>query len=341
MPSSESRLYPTVVGNLKPKGLFEATWEHCRVSLDDRADPRAPDPRRPTAAEWLAAPTPAGSHDLVLLGVPRFTGSIAPSGAHAAPAAVRRSLAGLTTYAPSRGVGVGGVLVLDRGDVPDPDGEEGEWRVRMAASTAATTGKVVLGLGGDASATPPLVDAVCGATITTTGVVLVSPQYDLRPGKTSASSARWLLELGVPAQRIVQVGLADWADSASYVGEARELGLRTFPAQMVAERGMPAVMADALDLAAGGGGKVCVSVDFGAADPGVAPGCRRALPGGLSAAALRDVAFAAGRDERVVAATLVEVDPNLDQEGRTVRLAAVCLLEIAAGLAVRNGQPSR
>ncbi|BEP16121.1 formimidoylglutamase [Acidothermaceae bacterium B102] len=311
------------------------------MSLDDRTDPRAPDPRRPTAAEWLAAPTPAGSHDLVVVGVPRFTGSVAPSGAHAAPAAVRRSLAGLTTYAPSRGVGVGGVLVLDRGDVPDADGEEGEWRVRMAASTAATTAKVVLGLGGDSSVTPPLVDAVCGATIETTGVVLVSPQYDLRPGRTSASTTRWLLELGVTAGRIVQVGLADWAESASYVGEARELGIRTFPGRMVAERGMPAVMADALDLAGGGGGRVCVALDLGVADPAVAPGCRRALPGGLSAAAVRDVAFAAGCDERVAAATIVEVDPSLDHDGRTVRLAALCLLEVAAGLAVRNGQPAR
>jgi formiminoglutamase len=311
------------------------------VSLEDRTDPRATDPRRPTAAEWLAAPTPAGSHDLVLLGVPRFTGSTTPSGAHAAPAAIRRSLAGLTTYAPSRGVGVSGVLVLDRGDVADPDGDEGEWRVRMAASTAATTGKVVLGLGGDSSATPPLVDAVCGASIETTGVVLVSPQYDLRPGRTSASTTRWLLELGVPAQRVVQVGLADWAESASYVGEARELGLRTFPAAMVAERGMAAVIADALDLAGGGGGKVSVALDLGAADPSVAPACRRALPGGLSAAALRDAAFAAGSDARVAAVTIVEVDPGLDQEGRTVRLAAVCLLEVAAGLVVRNGQPTR
>jgi formiminoglutamase len=231
---------------------------------------------------------------------------------------------------------VGGVLVLDRGDVPDPDGEEGEWRVRMAASTAATAATVVLGLGGDSSVTPPLVDAVCGATIETTGVVLVSPQYDLRPGRTSASTTRWLLELGVPAGRIVQVGLADWAESASYVGEARELGIRTFPASMVADRGMAAVMADALDLAGGGGGKVCVALDLGVADPSVAPACRRALPGGLSAAAVRDVAFAAGRDERVAAATLVEVDPSLDHDGRTVRLAALCLLEVAAGLALRK-----
>jgi formiminoglutamase len=324
-----------------PKGIRETSCDHRRVSLDERTDPRAPDPRRPTAAEWLAAPTPAGSHDLVLLGVPRFTGSTAASGAHAAPTAIRRALNGLTTFAPSRGVGVGGVLVLDRGDVVEPDGEEGEWRVRMAAATAAATATVVLGLGGDSSATPPLVDAVCGASLETTGVVLVSPQYDLRPGRTSASTTRWLLELGVSAQRVVPVGLAVRAVSASYVGEARELGLRTFSAGMVADRGAAAVMADALDLAAGGGGKVCVALDLGAADPSVAPACRRALPGGLSAAALRDIAFAAGADERVAAVTVVEVDPSLDRDGRTVRLAAVCLLEVAAGLAVRNGQPTQ
>jgi formiminoglutamase len=343
VPSSESRLYPTAVENLKPKGLsgrqVETTWEHCPVSLDDRTDPRAADPRRPTAADWLAAPTPAGDLDLVVLGVPRFTGSVTPSGAHATPAAVRRALAGLTTYAPARGVDVAALRAVDRGEVDEPDGVEGEWRVRMAAATAATSARLVIGLGGDASVTPPMVDGVCGASIADTGVVLVSPQYDLRAGRTSASSTRWLLELGVPAQRIVQVGLGDWADSASYVGMARELGIRTFPAEMVAQRGMPAVMADALDLAAGAGGLVCVSLDLAVADAAVVPGCRRALPGGLTASAVRDAAHAAGQDRRVVAATIVEVDPTLDTDGRTVRLAAVCLLELAAGLAVRDRVP--
>src|SRR3954469_13233112 len=99
-----------------------------RVSLSDRPDPRAADPRRPTAADWLAAPTPAGDLDLVVMGVPRFAGSTAPSSAHATPAAVRRSLAGLTTWAPSRGVDVARLKAVDRADVTEPDGEEGEWR---------------------------------------------------------------------------------------------------------------------------------------------------------------------------------------------------------------------
>lgn len=311
------------------------------MTLDAPTGPRAPDPRRPTAADWLAAPTPAGDQDLVVLGVPRFAASTEKSGAHAAPAAVRRALAGLTTYAGGRSLDVGFLRVLDRGDVPDPDGDEGEWRVRMAAATAASSARVVLGLGGDATVTPPLVDAVCGAEISRTGVVLVGPQYDLRPGRTSASAARWLLELGLPVERLVQVGLADWADSASYVGEARDLGVRTFPAEMVAQRGMAAVMSDALDLAAGAGGPVCVALDLGVADASVAPGCRRALPGGLSGSAVREAAHAAGNDPRVVAATIVEVDPSQDPDGRTVRLAALCLLELAAGLARRPPASAR
>ena len=311
------------------------------MSIDDRGNPRAADPRRPTAADWLAAPTPAGEQDLVVLGVPRFAGSTAPSSAHATPAAVRRALTGLTTYAPSRGLDIAFLRVLDRGDVADPDGEEGEWRVRMATATAASSARLVLAVGGDASVTPPVVDGVCGANIDRTGVVLVGPAYDLRPGRTSASAARWLLELGVPADRIIQVGLADWADSASYVGEARELGLRAFPAEMVAERGMAAVMSDALDLAGGAEGPVCVSLDLGVADSSVVPGCRRALPGGVSAAAVRAAAHAAGNDPRVVCTTIVEVDPTQDTDGRTVRLAALSLLEVAAGLARRPPLPGR
>jgi formiminoglutamase len=208
----------------------------------------------------------------------------------------------------------------------------------MAAATAAEA-RLVVALGGDASVTPPLVDGACGARIGQTGVVLVGPQLDLRPGRTSASSARWLLELGVPAARLVQVGLGDWTEAPSYHGEAASLGIRTFPADQVLRRGPAAVMADALDLAAGAGGPICVHLDLGVTDQSAAPGCRRALPGGLPPAAVRDLANAAGADPRVGVVSIVEVDPTLDPDGRTVRLAALCLLELAAGLIGRDQQP--
>ena len=65
-------------------------------------------------------------------------------------------------------------------------------------------------------------------------------------------------------------------------------------------------------------------------------GRRLTVPGGLSAWELRALVRAAGSDERVRSADLVEIDATTDAaDERTVRLAALCVLEFAAGLAAR------
>ena len=60
------------------------------------------------------------------------------------------------------------------------------------------------------------------------------------------------------------------------------------------------------------------------------------LLGGLSAREFLTAAFVAGRDARVRAIDITEVDAKADApDGRTVRLAAMAVLEACAGLALR------
>ncbi|HEY5049296.1 MAG TPA: arginase family protein, partial [Acidothermaceae bacterium] len=60
------------------------------------------------------------------------------------------------------------------------------------------------------------------------------------------------------------------------------------------------------------------------------------LPGGLRAVELLAAAFMAGRDSNVRSVDIVEVDATADApDFRTVRLAALIVLEVAAGLALR------
>jgi formiminoglutamase len=67
------------------------------------------------------------------------------------------------------------------------------------------------------------------------------------------------------------------------------------------------------------------------------PGCPAAAPGGLSADELRHLAFLLAADPRVTGIDITEVDAGADaDDGRTVRLVALLVLEIAAGLAVRK-----
>jgi formiminoglutamase len=66
------------------------------------------------------------------------------------------------------------------------------------------------------------------------------------------------------------------------------------------------------------------------------PGCPSAAPGGITADELRQLAFSLALDPRVIGVDLAEIDATIDApDGRTVRLAALLVLELAAGVASR------
>ncbi len=298
------------------------------------------DPRWPRAAGWLAAGPEDAAPDLGVLGVPTYRTSISPTGAHQTPAAVRRALGRLSTWCPSRGVDLLGTVVpVDLGNVDEPDEpDEGEWRVSTAARLAAGRTSLLLAIGGDNSLTAPLGVGVLGDRIASAGVVTLDAHHDIREGRSNGSPVRRLIEAGVEPERIVQVGIADWANSRSYADEAHARGITVMLRSEVAGRGIAACVEDALRVAGSAHGPVLVDLDLDVCDRSVAPGCPASLPGGLSAEELLAAAYLAGKDERVVAVDLTEVDANADPDGRTVRLAAMCLLEASAGLAVRLGR---
>jgi formiminoglutamase len=100
---------------------------------------------------------------------------------------------------------------------------------------------------------------------------------------------------------------------------------------------MSEVIAHALEIAGANGREIYVDVDVDVCDRSVAPACPASVPGGLSADELRQAANLVARDSRVRAIDITEIDAANDSEdGRTVRLAALLLLEIAAGLAASS-----
>jgi formiminoglutamase len=299
--------------------------------------PELPAARRETAARWLAAGPGARPIDLALLGVPTRAGTAGATGAHATPGAVRRALATLSPYAPARRVDLTRLAPYDRGDVDDPDlGDEGEWRVRIAASGAAQRARLLVAVGGTGTATAGVLDGVHGRDLAHTGLVALDARHDLDDGRGGGAALRRCLALGLPPERVAVVGVADWAQPRGVAEEAATLGVRTFSREMVAARGITATMADALDVAAGGGGAIYVSIDTGCCDAAVVPGCAGALPGGLAARELFAAAHAIGADPRVAAVDVVEADAGADTpDARTARLVAITLLELAAGLAGR------
>ena len=298
---------------------------------------RPPDPRWPRAWDWLrTGPGRRRSADLAVLGVPTFATSLSPSGAHATPAAVRRALARLSTWCPSRHVDVAELTAYDLGDVADPDVPvEGEWRTRTAVESAARKARLLVALGGDNALTYPVLAGVAGEDLGRAGLVTLDAHHDLREGRSNGSPVRQLLDSGLDPHRVVQIGIADWANSRSYGDEARSRGITVISRRQVEQRGIAVVVREGLELAGAGGGPVHVDLDLDVCDRAVAPGCPASLPGGLSAGEILEAAFLAGLDPRVRSVDVAEVDATADPDLRTVRLAALCLLEAAAGLALR------
>ncbi|SBS70002.1 arginase family protein [uncultured Microbacterium sp.] len=292
------------------------------------------DPLWPRAGGW---PAPDGRVDAVLLGLPAFRTSLSPTGAHATPAAVRDAL---RRYSPTLlgppPIDLDEALrIADAGDVADPDGPEGEASARARVRELVAIADLVIALGGDNSITYATAQGA-GAT----GLITLDAHFDLRDGVSNGSPVRRLVEDGLDPRRIVQIGIADFANSAAYARRAADLGITVIPLDHVRRRGAAEVMAEALEIA-GVDGRVHLDIDVDVCDRAVAPGCPASVPGGLQAFELRALVRAAARDPRVGSADIVEVDATADApDGRTVRLAALCVLELLAGLVARDGAGS-
>ena len=292
------------------------------------------DPSWPRASAWIAAG--AGAADLTVLGVPASRTSISPTGAHETPAAIRAALARFSTYAWTHDVDVSSLVAVDAGDVAEPDGPDGEARVTERVAGLMSDSRLLVALGGDNSITFSVARGAWGGGIETAGLITLDAHHDLRDGTSNGSPVRRLIEAGLAGSRVVQVGIADFSNSREYAARARDLGITVVTRDALRRRPIDDVMAEALGVASGGGGPIHVDLDVDVCDRSVVPGCPASAPGGISADELRQVAFHVARSPRVGSLDITEIDATADApDQRTVRLGALCLLEAAAGLALR------
>ena len=161
--------------------------------------------------------------------------------------------------------------------------------------------------------------------------------------RSNGSPVRRLVAGGLDPARIVQIGMADFANSAVYARRAADLGIRVVTLDELRRRGVADGVAEAREVAGGRGagadaGGIHLDMDVDVCDRAVAPGCPASVPGGLQAWELRALVRALATDARVRSADIVEVDATADAaDGRTVRLAALCVLELLAGVHARKG----
>ena len=130
----------------------------------------------------------------------------------------------------------------------------------------------------------------------------------------------------VEGARAAVVGLRD-VDPAEKEN-IRESGIGAFTMRDIDERGMRAVMEEAIKRATAGTAGMHVSFDLDGIDPDHAPGVGTASPGGLSyreAHLAMEMLFDTGK---VLSAEFVEVNPVLDHRNTTAKLGVELLASL-------------
>lgn len=291
----------------------------------------------PRAGHWLTDIKPTKTLDLTYLGVPAFKTSISQTNAHATPNAVREALFRYSTYSWSHNLDLQKLSFFDAGDVTDPDFSEGETRVDQFIKNLNST-ELLLAVGGDNSITYSVAKAMWGEKIGQAGLITFDAHHDLRDGESNGSPVRRLIAAGLQGTHVVQIGISDYANSREYALRAREYGISVISRDALRDRSLKDVMDEAIEIASASGGPVHLDVDLDVCDRAVVPACPAAAPGGISADELRQLTHLAVRHPAIKSIDFTEIDATIDStDQRTVRLAALCILEAAAAVAIRTG----
>jgi agmatinase len=214
----------------------------------------------------------------------------------------------------------------------------------------ASTGAVPIVFGGDHSITWPSATAVAEVRRPgSIGIVHFDAHADTAADDWGVLAGhgtpmRRLIESGaVKGKNFVQVGLRGYWPPVETFEWMKAQGLRTHYMREIEERGVDAVVAQAIDEALDGPDYIYLSLDIDVVDPGLAPGTGTPEPGGMLTRevlrAIRQIVQAvdlAGMD-------VVEVSPPYDVAETTSMIANRAALEAISALAVRRaaGKPVR
>ena len=291
------------------------------------------DPNWTRANTLIATTNPSAK--IALVGVPANKGSISPTSADQTPDAIRGALARFSTYSTSQDIELSEDTFTDLGNIDSPDGPEGVARAHSFVKDLLAKHQLIIALGGDNSITYSVASGLW-PDLSKIGLITFDAHYDLRDGQSNGSPVWQLIQAGLPGKNIVQIGIADFANSAQYSQRAKENGITVVTRAQLRKQSIAEVLRKAIEIAGADGREIYVDLDVDVCDRSVVPACPAAMPGGISADELRQAAFLVGADKRVRAIDITEIDSAADSEDqRTVRLGALLVLEAASGFATR------
>jgi agmatinase len=299
---------------------------------------------------WLTEPEQLDSWrpDVAIVGAPFDVSTTNRPGARFGPRAIRASAYMPGTYHLDLGIEIFDWLeVVDFGDAHCPHGqtEIGHANIKALVGEVASRGIVPVIVGGDHSITWPAATAVAEARgWGNVGIVHFDAHADtadIIDGNLASHGTpmRRLIESGaVLGRNFVQVGLRGYWPPEDVFDWMLSQGMRWHLMQEVWDRGMQAVIEDAVAEALDGADHLYVSVDIDVLDPGFAPGTGTPEPGGMAPVDLLRTVRRLATDAALVALDVVEVSPPYDVSDNTVNNAHRVVLEALAGMAWRKRQ---
>jgi formimidoylglutamase len=281
--------------------------------------------------------------DCAIVGVPYDGASVVRTGSRHGPDAVRQGLMYFTTYSSRDRRTMTDFRAADIGDVQVvlTDMEGTFKRITQTVSTLVSRGIVPVMIGGDHSIAYPNMRGVIEAMGPgkKLGVIHFDAHHDLRKAHLGAESSgvpfRKTLEMPgtlLSGPNLVQIGMAEFTNSPQLDDYAKEMGVTVVSGLEVRERGMAAVVEQALEVAGNGTDAIYVSVDIDVLDLSQAPGTAAPNPFGLPAHDIQYALRKIGASGKVIGADLVEISPPFDPRNITGSTGASLILSLLYGL---------
>lgn len=288
--------------------------------------------------------------DVAIVGAPWDDSTTNRPGARFGPRALRALAYGPGTFHLDFGIEIFEFLeVVDFGDAHCPHGlvEVSHAAIRERVSMVASRGIFPVVLGGDHSITWPAATAVAEARgWGRIGLIHFDAHADTAESidgnlASHGTPMRRLIESGaILGRNFVQVGLRGYWPDAETFAWMRGQQMRYHFMNEIWQRGLNAVIDDAVQEAREGCDAIYLSVDIDVLDPAFAPGTGTPEPGGLVPADLLRAVRRLAAETPLVALDVVEVSPPYDWADVTVNNAHRVVLEVLAGIAVRRGAPT-
>lgn len=261
-------------------------------------------------------------------GVSRNKGRV---GAKLAPTEIRRAL-----YRMPRPAAADPLRIFDLGDVvPRTTLEATHQRHYEIVRQLLQEGKVVVVLGGGNDIAYPDVKAAAKHF----GRVLafnIDAHLDVRADEEANSGTPYrqlLIERHILPELFHEVGIQPLSNSSAYLEYAEAKGISIHPLEEVQRRGVDEIFRS--PLSASQVKAIFWGFDLDSVRASDAPGVSAPSPLGLTAEQICRIGTLAGRDPRTRILEISEVNPTLDIDGRTSRLAALILMHALVELGPR------